>query len=145
MKAVKRTMDAVMRAGGALSLGLDLNLRPSTILLALLPMAVITFAPLGTSVIRLAIYGFSRLPPSATAELQQRFNLGLRQNMGGRAIPQGIVCSECGHCLYKGEILKSPQDIIKKYDGRCPNCNKKLDFSPSGVTVTSCEEDEAGS
>jgi len=36
--------------------------------------------------------------------------------------------------------LKSPQDVIKKYDGRCPKCNKRLTFSPGGVAVSSIEE-----
>jgi len=59
-------------------------------------------------------------------------------------MPQRIICSECDYSLYEGDILKSPQDIMKKYGGRCPSCNKKLSFSPSGVTITSFEEKEAG-
>lgn len=59
-------------------------------------------------------------------------------------MPQKIICSECSYRLYEGDILRSPQDIIKKYGGRCPRCNKKLSFSPSGVTVTSVESEEAG-
>jgi DNA-directed RNA polymerase subunit RPC12/RpoP len=59
-------------------------------------------------------------------------------------LPQKVVCSECGHTLYEGDILKSPQDIVKKYDGRCPNCGKKLGFSMSGVDIYPCEEDEKG-
>lgn len=51
-------------------------------------------------------------------------------------MPQKIVCSGCGHILYEGEILKSPQDIVKKYAGRCPRCNKSLSFSSTGVKVT---------
>ena len=56
--------------------------------------------------------------------------------MGEEAMPQEIICSGCGYYLYEGNILKSPQDIIKKYDGRCPQCNKKLDFSSINVDVT---------
>ncbi len=58
-------------------------------------------------------------------------------------MPQKIVCSGCGFCLYEGDLLKSPQDIIKKYNGRCPNCNKKLDFSPESVTVSPYRAEEA--
>jgi hypothetical protein len=53
-----------------------------------------------------------------------------------------VTCSECSYLLYEGDILKSPQDIMKKYDGKCPSCNKKLSFSPDSVTITPCEEDE---
>jgi len=41
-------------------------------------------------------------------------------------MPQEINCSGCGYVLYEGEILRSPQDIIKKYGGKCPNCGKSL-------------------
>jgi DNA-directed RNA polymerase subunit RPC12/RpoP len=60
-------------------------------------------------------------------------------------MPQQITCSGCGKTLYDGEILKSPQDIIKKHNGRCPECNKKLDFSPDNLMITPCEEREAKS
>ena len=55
-------------------------------------------------------------------------------------MPQKITCSECGHLLYEGDILKSPQDIVKKFEGRCPQCGRKLDFSSSGVSIFPCEE-----
>ncbi|MCW3991971.1 MAG: hypothetical protein NWE79_04635 [Candidatus Bathyarchaeota archaeon] len=41
-------MDTVTRAAGILGLVLDLNLRPSSSLLALLPMDGMMLAPLGT-------------------------------------------------------------------------------------------------
>jgi len=50
-------------------------------------------------------------------------------------MPQEIICSGCGYKLYEGDILKSPQDIIKKYDGKCPHCNKNLDFSSTSVEI----------
>lgn len=50
-------------------------------------------------------------------------------------MPQRVTCSECNNVLYEGDILKSPQDIIKKLDGRCPKCNRKLDFSTGGVII----------
>jgi len=55
-------------------------------------------------------------------------------------MPQQITCSECGYCLYEGELLRSPQDVIKKYDGKCPSCNKKLSFTHEAVTVTPYED-----
>ena len=59
--------------------------------------------------------------------------------MGGEGMPQTVKCSDCGYLLYEGDILKSPQDVIKKYGGRCPHCNKRLAFSSESVTVTPCE------
>jgi len=38
--------------------------------------------------------------------------------------------------LYEGDILKSPRDILKKHNGRCPECDKKLNFSSDKVNVT---------
>jgi len=50
-------------------------------------------------------------------------------------MPQRIVCSRCKEVLYEGDLLKSPQDIIKKFDGRCPRCGKELSFEMNGVTI----------
>jgi len=50
-------------------------------------------------------------------------------------LPQKVTCSECNHVLYEGDILKSPQDIIKKHEGQCPNCNRKLGFNTSSVSI----------
>jgi len=57
-------------------------------------------------------------------------------------MPQKITCSECGCNLYEGDILKSPQDILKKYEGRCPKCHRKLSFSSGGVEITPNKEKE---
>lgn len=65
--------------------------------------------------------------------------------MGGLGVPQRIVCSGCGYSLYEGDLLRSPQDIIKKYSGRCPKCNKKLGFSSEGVTVSPFKGNDADS
>ena len=35
--------------------------------------------------------------------------------------------------LYENNILKSPKDIIKKFDGRCPECNRKLSFEAKAI------------
>ena len=51
-------------------------------------------------------------------------------------MPQKIQCSTCKEVLYEGELLKSPQDIIKKFDGKCPKCKKALKFNSDGVNVT---------
>jgi len=67
--------------------------------------------------------------------------LSLSQIFGDVCLPQRVTCSECNNVLYEGDILKSPQDIIKKYDGKCPKCNRKLNFSTGGVTIYSGKEE----
>jgi hypothetical protein len=53
-------------------------------------------------------------------------------------VPQRICCRECGELLYEGDLLKSPQDVIKKYEGRCPKCGKDLSFDTDAVKVKPC-------
>ncbi len=50
------------------------------------------------------------------------------------------MCSECSNILYEGDILKSPQDIVKKFDGRCPSCGRKLSFSTKNLSSYPFEE-----
>jgi len=50
-------------------------------------------------------------------------------------MPQRVTCAECNHMLYENNILKSPQDVIKKLDGRCPECNKKLCFEAKAISI----------
>jgi len=51
------------------------------------------------------------------------------------SMPQRVICSECAHVLYEGDILRSPQDIAKKYEGRCPSCGKILKASMESVSI----------
>jgi len=55
------------------------------------------------------------------------------------SMPQRVICSECAHVLYESNIeiniLRSPQDIAKKYEGRCPSCGKILKFSFESVSI----------
>ncbi len=52
-------------------------------------------------------------------------------------MPQRILCKECGEVLYVGNLLKSPRDVIKQFEGKCPKCEKDLAFEKDAVTVTS--------
>jgi len=54
-------------------------------------------------------------------------------------MPQRMLCSECKEVLYEGDLLKSPQDIIKKFEGKCPECSKDLTFVTDAVVVKPCE------
>ncbi len=55
-------------------------------------------------------------------------------------LPQKVTCAECNYLLYEDKILKSPQDIIKKFDGRCPNCKRTLNFEITAVRITPYDE-----
>ncbi len=60
------------------------------------------------------------------------------------SMPQRVICSECAHVLYESNIeiniLRSPQDIAKKYEGRCPSCGKILKASMESVSIYPYEE-----
>ena len=50
-------------------------------------------------------------------------------------MPQKIICQECGATLYDDFELESPYEIIQRYNGSCPKCNKKLNFNPDDVRI----------
>ncbi len=50
-------------------------------------------------------------------------------------MPQRVQCSKCGSVLYEGIELTPPDEIIQRFDGRCPKCGKKLSFAPGNVSV----------
>jgi hypothetical protein len=50
-------------------------------------------------------------------------------------MPQKVICSECAHILYKGDILRSPQEIIKRHEGMCPSCKKILKVSMESLSI----------
>ena len=52
-------------------------------------------------------------------------------------MPQKILCKECNEVLYVGDLLKSPLDVIKKFEGKCPKCGKYLAFETDAVSVKS--------
>jgi len=55
-------------------------------------------------------------------------------------LPQTVTCAECNHLLYESNILKGPQDIIKKFDSRCPECNRKLSFDAKAISLYPYDE-----
>jgi len=50
-------------------------------------------------------------------------------------MPQRVQCSKCGSVLYEGIELTPPDEIIQRFDGRCPKCGKKLSFAPGNVNI----------
>jgi len=55
-------------------------------------------------------------------------------------VPQLVVCHKCGAVLYDNVELKPPDEIVQSYDGKCPNCGKKLSFIPKRVQVKPLDE-----
>lgn len=46
-----------------------------------------------------------------------------------------MVCDRCGALLYEGKELKDTHEIVESYDGKCPNCGKKLSYIPKTVEI----------
>lgn len=59
-------------------------------------------------------------------------------------MPQLMLCSECKEVLYKGDLLKSPRDVIKKFEGKCPVCGKDLAYVTEGVVVKPAKTSRIG-
>jgi len=52
-----------------------------------------------------------------------------------------VFCHKCGATLYESiEELKSPDEIIQSYDGKCPTCGKKLAYIPINFEIKSILE-----
>ena len=50
-------------------------------------------------------------------------------------MPQKVFCKKCNYTLYEGQELKPPDEIIQKFDGKCPKCGNKLSFIPIDIEV----------
>ena len=50
-------------------------------------------------------------------------------------MPQRVSCAKCGYILFEGVELTPPDEIIQRFDGRCPKCGKKLTFEQGAVDV----------
>jgi Zn/Cd-binding protein ZinT len=58
-------------------------------------------------------------------------------------MPLKLTCHKCNYVLYEGDILKSPSDIINKYNGKCPKCNRKLSgFNKDWFSVYPYDEED---
>lgn len=50
-------------------------------------------------------------------------------------MPQKVTCHKCGYVLYQGPELKSPEDILQTFEGKCPKCGAKLSLAPLSIDV----------
>jgi len=56
-------------------------------------------------------------------------------------VPQLVICHRCGAILYESiDEVKSPDEIIRGYDGKCPTCGKKLSYIPKNFEVKPVDE-----
>jgi len=46
-----------------------------------------------------------------------------------------VIRDKCSVLLYERGDIKPPNDIVLDYDGKCPNCGKKLSFAPINIEV----------
>jgi hypothetical protein len=45
-------------------------------------------------------------------------------------MPLQVICQKCKFVLYDGKELKTPYELVEGYNGKCPNCGKKLSQMP---------------
>jgi len=50
-------------------------------------------------------------------------------------MPLRVICQDCGVVLYEGAELKPPYEIIETFNGKCPNCGRKLSHIPTQVEI----------
>lgn len=50
-------------------------------------------------------------------------------------MPQKIICSGCGFIFYEGDDLVYPEDVLKKYEYKCPRCGRTLNLNPERIEV----------
>ena len=50
-------------------------------------------------------------------------------------MPQKIFCEDCNEVLYDNSELATPEEIISKYNGKCPKCGKKLEFNTEKIEI----------
>jgi hypothetical protein len=55
-------------------------------------------------------------------------------------VPQRVFCDACGATLYDGLELESPSEVILRYNGTCPKCEKSLSFDPDTVRILPYDE-----
>jgi hypothetical protein len=49
--------------------------------------------------------------------------------------PMKVSCEKCEFLLYEGLDVKAPYEIVQEYNGRCPNCARRLRHKPEGIEI----------
>lgn len=57
-----------------------------------------------------------------------------------KKIPQRVICSGCGTTLYEGFEILRPMEVMQRYNGLCPQCEKRLEFDLGGIRILAIEE-----
>ncbi|MHA1785590.1 MAG: hypothetical protein ACTSVY_08175 [Candidatus Helarchaeota archaeon] len=52
-------------------------------------------------------------------------------------MPELVYCKKCGNVLYESIELISPNEVLKRFGEHCPSCNRKLEFNPTLVQISS--------
>ena len=55
-------------------------------------------------------------------------------------LPERVFCDACGAILYDGPELESPIEIIQRYNGICPKCQKALSYEVDRVGIVPYDE-----
>jgi len=50
-------------------------------------------------------------------------------------LPQHVFCERCNAILYDGAELELPSEIIRRYNGICPKCRKRLSYQPERIKI----------
>jgi len=62
------------------------------------------------------------------------------QSLEAAGVPQRVFCDACGTTLYDGPELESPSEIILRYNGACPKCQRSLSYESNRVKILPHDE-----
>jgi RNase P subunit RPR2 len=71
---------------------------------------------------------------------QQGRDVASRSFAEAAVVPERVFCDACGAILYDGPELESPSDVIRRYYGACPKCQKSLSYEADRVRILSYDE-----
>ncbi len=55
-------------------------------------------------------------------------------------MPERIICHRCSFILYEGDEPLPPEEIVKRFGGRCPRCLAELSYAPITIEISRTEE-----
>ena len=83
--------------------------------------------------------------PRLEAGVSRERRLGIRHLISesfteAAVLPERVFCDACGAILYDGSELESPIEIIQRYNGTCPKCQKTLSYDVDRVEILPYDE-----